>query len=94
MKFYHEHWKWRCVMLHDPAVQRKFFQGNFVAIKEESNKGEVEGLRRHAEVHSVNENEASEEEMLSWVRSVKKFKKRSKKSKNLDIRKMLMARAN
>ena len=56
--------------------------------------GEVEGLRIYVEVHSVNENEASEEEMLSWVRSVKKFKKRSKKSKNLDIRKMLMARAN
>ena len=37
-------------------------------------------------------NEASEEEMLSWVRSVKTFKKRASKNKNLDARNMLMAR--
>ena len=54
--------------------------------------GGVEGLRRHVEVHSMNENVATQEEILSWVRIVRIFKKRSKKSKNLDIRNMLMAR--
>ena len=40
-----------------------------VAIKEAANKREVEVLRKHAEVHSMNEDETSEEEILSWVRS-------------------------
>ena len=53
-----------------------------------------EGLRRHAEAHSFNENEASEEVMLSWVRSIRMFKKRAKKSKNTDMKNMLIARAN
>ena len=40
----------------------------------------------------MNENEASEEEMLSWVRSVRIFKKRDKKRKNPDIRNVLRTR--
>ena len=42
----------------------------------------------------MNENEASEEEILSWARSVRIFKKRAIKSKNIDIRTVLMARGN
>ena len=65
-----------------------------VAIKEEDNKGEFEGLRSYTEVHSINKNEASEEDILSWVKSVRIFKKRANKNKNPDIRNMLMAREN
>ena len=57
-------------------------------------KGEVEGLRRHAEVHGVNENEASEKYILSWVRSDRIFKNRAKKSKNPDARNMLIEKEN
>ena len=58
VKYYHECWKRRCVVLHDPSVQRKVLQENVVAIKEEANRGK--GLRRNLELHSMNENEVSE----------------------------------
>ena len=51
-------------------------------------------MRRCAEVHSMNGNEASEEKILSWVRRIKIFKKRAKKIKNPGIINMLMARGN
>ena len=73
-----EFWKRLCVVLHEREVQSKVLWENVVVIKEESNKGEVNGLSRHTEEHSANENEASEEEILSWVRSVRIFKKRPK----------------
>ena len=43
--------------MHDIACSRSA-KRNVVVIKEEYNKGEVEALRRHVEVHSDNENEA------------------------------------
>ena len=42
-------------------MQRKVLQENFVSIKQEANAGELEGLRRHVEVHIMNQNEASGE---------------------------------
>ena len=48
--------------------------GNVVSIKEVANKGEVEGMKRHVEVYSMNENEASEKrwcckwEVLEFLR--------------------------
>ena len=89
---YHECWKWQYAVLHDPAVQRKSLQENVAVIKEEANKGEVEWLRRNAEAHNVNENEAPEEEMLQWIRIVLIFMKRDKKRKNPCIRNMLTTR--
>ena len=44
-----------------------------VEIKEQDNKGDIEGLRRHPEVHSMNENETSEDDMKSWMRSIRFF---------------------
>ena len=41
VKYYDECWKRQCVVLNDPAVQRKFFQENLVEIKEDTNKGYV-----------------------------------------------------
>ena len=52
-----------------------------VAIKEEANKREVEGLRKHAEVHSMNEDEASEVEILSWVRSEEHLRRDLKRAR-------------
>ena len=47
---------------------------------EEESEEEVEGLRKYSEVHKMNLDAASVEEMLLWVRSVRVFKKRSCKS--------------
>ena len=58
VKQYHECWKRRCVVSHNRELQRKVLQENVVAITKEASKGEVKGLRRYAEAHSVNENEA------------------------------------
>ena len=38
--------------------EKESLGANYAAIKEEVNNGDVEGLRRHVEVHSDNENEA------------------------------------
>ena len=46
-------------------MQRKVSQDEVVAIIEDAIKVEAKGLRRHAEVHRLNANEASEDEMLS-----------------------------
>ena len=79
---------------HDPEAQRKVLQEIVEKMKEEANEGSDEGLRRHTEVHSMNEDESLEEEMLSWVISVRRFTKRSKNDKNTDIRNILLARVN
>ena len=64
---------------HDTEVQRIFLRENVVAIKEEAKKGEVEGLKSHAEVNVMNVNKASKEDIFSQVRSARMFKKRAKK---------------
>ena len=81
-------------MAHEQEEQKKVLQDEVLSIVEESIKEEVSGLRRCVEVHSSSVNEASVEQMMSWVRSVGMFKKRYSKIKNQDIRKMLMAREN
>ena len=80
--------------MHEIEAQRKVFQGEVLAITEEAIKGEVEGLRRYVDVHIMNTNEVSVEEMISWIRSIRVFKKRDSKGKNQDIRNMLIARVN
>ena len=65
-----------------------------LAITEDASKEELEGLRRHVEAHKMNLNDASEEETLSWMRSVRVFKKRPCKSEHQDMRNMLNSRAN
>ena len=69
------------MVLNDPEVQRKVLQDEVLSIKEEASKGDVGGLRTYVEVHKMNANEASEEEILQWIRSVRVFKKRSSKNK-------------
>ena len=94
VQYYHECWKRRCVVLHNPEVQKKVLKEESLKIMVEACKEEVEGLRRYVAVHKINLNAASVDEILSWVRSVRVFKKRACKSEHQDIRKMLNARAN
>ena len=64
VKHYHDCWKRRCVVLHSLEVQRKVLKEDVLAMMEEGSKHEVIGLRRHVEVHKMNENEVTIEEML------------------------------
>ena len=59
---------------------------------EEASKDEVEGLKRSVEVHKMNVNNASVDEIILWVRSVRAFKSRSGKSMHQDIRNIPNAR--
>ena len=63
-------------------------------IKKEANKEEIEGLRRHVQIHEINSNDASTEEMFSWTRSVRVFKSRALKSEDQDMRNMTNVIAN
>ena len=57
VKYDHECWKRRCVVLRDLEVQRKVLPEIVETTKEKDNKGSVKGLKRCAEVHSTNEDE-------------------------------------
>ena len=65
MECCNEGWKRRCAALHGLEVQKKVLKDEVLAIIEEASKEEVGGLRRHVEVHNMNVNVASMEEMLS-----------------------------
>ena len=65
-----------------------------LAIIEEASKDEVVGLRRHVEFHKMDVNDAIVEEILSWVRSIRVFKRRATKSVNRYIRNMMNVRVN
>ena len=58
-QFYHEHWKRRCVVLHNPEVQRNVLQEDLKVIMLEENKKEIEGLRRYLQMHTINSNIAT-----------------------------------
>ena len=68
-EYYHEFWKIRCTVLHEPKVQRKVFKDEMLEIieevsEEEVSKEEEEWLRRHVEVHRISVNEISVKEIL------------------------------
>ena len=67
-------------MLHESEVQKKVSQDKVLEIVEEVSKEDIAGLRRHVEVRSLNVNGASVEEIASWVRSVRLFKKMASKN--------------
>ena len=77
------------MVLHDPEVQKKVLKEEVLVIMEEANEEAIEGLKRYVQIHTINLNEASVEELLSWVRSVRAFKKRAGKTKSQDTRNML-----
>ena len=69
-------------MLHSPDVQKKVSKEDDFSIIEEANEDEVVGLRRHVEVRKMKENNGKILDMVSWVKSVRVFKKRAKKKEN------------
>ena len=58
----------------------------------EANNFNVRNLLRHAETHEENAESANVVELVSEVKSARKFKKNASVNKNLDIRNMLFPR--
>ena len=75
-------------------MHRKVLKEDVLATIEEARKYEVAGLRRHVEVHKMNMNDATIEEMLSWSRRARVFKRRVTKSVTQDTRNVMSARVN
>ena len=64
VEYYYERWKRRCVVFHNPEVQKKVLKEEAMVTTEEACREEVEGLRRHIEVHKMNLNAISVEEIF------------------------------
>ena len=94
VKYYYECWKIRCVVLHSLDVKKKLLKEDILEILEEASKDEVVGLRRHAEVHKMNDNNGIISKMVSWVRSERLFERRATKSVHKDMINMTNARVN
>ena len=86
VQFYVECWKRRCVRLHSSEVQMKVLKEDAIELLDNARKDEVKGLKRHVEVHRIEVNEATNDELLCWIMSVRSFKKRAKKNVHQDIR--------
>ena len=63
-----------------PEVQKNVLKEEALVIMGEASKEEIEGLSSHVQIYKIKSNEASLEELLSWVRSARVFKKRALKS--------------
>ena len=74
---YHKCWKRRCVALHNLEVQKKVLKEEALDIMEDASKQELKWLRRYVEVHRLNLNVVSVEQMSSWVRSAAVIKNRA-----------------
>ena len=79
------------MVLHDPEVQRKVLEEEVLVIKDEAEKDAIKGLSDNVQIHRLNVNEASLDELLSWVRNARVFKKRAGKNEIQDIRNMINA---
>ena len=75
-------------------MQKRVLKNEVLMMMEEAEKDAIKGLNRHVQVHKLSVNEVSIEELLSWVRSLRGFKKRVGKNKSQDIRNMLNATVN
>ena len=79
-------------MLHKLEVQIKVLKDEVLNILEDESTEEVEGLKSYVEVHTMNVNNASVDEILLWVRSERSFKRISGNSVHQDMRNMLNVR--
>ena len=86
---YHECWKRRCVVLHDLEVRITLLKDEVLNILEDASKEEVEELKTYVELHTMNVNNASVDEIMLWVRSVRVFKRKSGKSVHQDMRSIM-----
>ena len=70
----------------------KVLKEDAIALLDDARKDEVKGLKRNVEVYRIDVNEATNDQLLSWIKSVRIFKKRAKKNVHEDIRNMMNMR--
>ena len=73
---------------------KKGVERRSVSDHERSRKDVIKGLSRCIQIHKLKVNEVSIEELLSWVRSARVFKKIVGKNKSQDVRNTLNAKVN
>ena len=66
-------------------MQRKVLKEEVLVIMDEVEKDVIKGLSGYVQINRLNVNEASLDELLSWVRSARFFKKRAGKNKTQDV---------
>ena len=89
MQFYVECWKRRRIRLNSSEVQMKVLKEYEIALLDDARKYEVKGLKRRVEVNVTGINEVMNDQLVSWIKSVRIFKKRAKKNVHQDIRNMM-----
>ena len=92
VQYYHEFRKRKYAVLYKPETQMKVLKDDVLSIMEEKSKEEVKGLKRYVEVHTIDVNNASVDDMLLWMRSVRAFKSIDRKSRCQDMRIIINAR--
>ena len=70
----------------------KVLKEDAIALLDDARKDEVKGLKIHVEVHSIDVNEATNYQLVSWIKSFRMFKKRAKNNVHQDIRNMINMR--
>ena len=80
----------RCDILHDPSAQKKYLQKDIKATKNESRSETIENLHNYVIAHPIKEEDESVKNMSSWVKSVRIFKKNTKKSGQQGTRNLLI----
>ena len=77
-----------------PRSEKKSVDKRSVDSRGRSRKDAIKGLKIHVQVHNLSANEVSIEELLSWVRSARVFKKKAGKNKSQDIRNIINQKVN
>ena len=86
VNLYHDCWKKRCVVLHDPSMQLIGLKNEIERAKEKYLNGSTEELKKYVDVHKIDENSTDSIHMLLWVKSERDFIKRAKKRVKQNIR--------
>ena len=82
----------RYVVWHKIIVQNKVLVNEIEDVKEESRCEKIVNVNNHAEFHKIDEKKENAEDMLSWVKSARRFKRSTTKVRCQCIRNLLLVR--
>ena len=74
-------WKKTYATLHRPIIQKKLLVNEIEVTKEKFRNANILDRDKHVKLHKIDEDKASAEDMLSWVKSVRSFKRSATKGK-------------
>ena len=72
-------------MLCDPIFQKKVLVNKIEVVMEEATDKSIVDVSKHLEQNEINEEKSSVEEILSWVKSARRFKRSKKKGNRIKI---------